>query len=227
MASTNNTAMLPTYSTVQVSREDTELGDVGIYVCQTGTQKPGNRRQYLHLREIQLMKLQHTICKAAVIVSTLAAAPLSSYAQTTVVMPPIPPEVMQQLQQGTVKSINMTQRADGSPPEVTVDGNLSQEQKDQLIKQIGPMLEGSVKSSAKPDEKAMGKTITVLDSVRVTQEALHDFTQKLQAGKVRIRNGGVRTVHGKTPETAKYGAGDDDTVIFIQSESVDTSAKTN
>ncbi len=61
--------------------------------------------------------------------------------------------------------------------------------------------------------------IIVLDSVRATGQALHAFTQALRAGKVRIRENGVRTIHGDSPEATKYGAGPQDKVIIISTES--------
>lgn len=60
--------------------------------------------------------------------------------------------------------------------------------------------------------------IIILDSVRASENDLINFAQSLRSGKVRIRQGGVRTITGDSKEAEKYGAKADEKVILISTE---------
>jgi len=62
--------------------------------------------------------------------------------------------------------------------------------------------------------------IVVLDSVRADEKALADFTSSLRSSKARIRQDGVRIFAGDNKEATKYGAGADDKVIIVATDSV-------
>jgi hypothetical protein len=86
---------------------------------------------------------------------------------------------------------------------------------------ISQAISGVLGKLLQSSQSAAGNTnsILVLNDARASNNDVIALTHELQAGKVRIKAGGVRVVAGDTEEAKKYDAGPNDQVVIISTES--------